>query len=304
MDTMNPKPMVSPPPYKFAFFDSGLGGLTVLKPFLEAFPDAEFLYFGDLARLPYGNKTPEMIRRYLEEGLNLLAEQKPDAIIVACHSASTQVRESHWFNIPLFDVLRPIAEEAARLSHNGHIGVIATRATISQGLFSRWIRQLLPEAQVIEQACPLFVPLIEEGWIDDPITNLIAYRYLSPIREKGCDTLVLGCTHYPIIHNNLLKAMSPQKPQLVHAGPILVEKLKSFFHSPAKHAQTTQVKPKIPSYPAKTFQQGVLEKIINEQRLKILVSEIPSSTWVHLVRRILGSTHLPDINSIKPLPGH
>ncbi len=311
MVTMNPRPMVLSP-RKLAFFDSGLGGLTVLNPFLTAFPQSEFIYFGDLARLPYGNKTPEMIRRYLEEGLNLLAEERPEAIVVACHSASTQVRESHWLDIPLFDVLRPIAEEAAQISTHGRIGVIATRATISQGVFSRWIHQVLPEAQVTEQACPLFVPLIEEGWIDDPITNLVAYRYLTPLREKACDTLVLGCTHYPIISHTILKAMSPLHPELVHAGPVLVERLTSFFMAQSRDSTPGEAQRQGGDFAQSSESIGLSPLEVNtssdspslDQRLKILVSEKPSTTWRGLVQTILEIPDIPDIEWMKPPRGH
>lgn len=266
---------------RIGFFDSGLGGLTVLKPFLDSLEQVELLYFGDLAHLPFGNKSPEMIRAYLEEGLDFLAQFHPDVLIVACHSASTQIQETQWKGIPLFEVLRPLAEEALSLSPGGEIGVISTRATAESGVFQSYIAQLNSSAHVTVQACPLFVPLIEEGWIDDPITRLVVYRYLTPFRMSSCDTLILGCTHYPVIASTIEQALLPKKCPLVHAGPVLLKRLAKAFPLPIQKSSN-----------------GNLSAQLWPQRLKIFVSQNPGSTWLALAQTILKTPHPPDIRCI------
>ncbi|MGZ5279028.1 MAG: glutamate racemase [Pseudobdellovibrionaceae bacterium] len=183
---------------KIGVFDSGVGGLTVLKELAAHFPNEEFLYLGDTARLPYGTKSPETIRQYSEQILNFLTARKVDALIIACNTASSQVPEKEWLSLPVFNVIEPGAEFAVASSENKHIGVLGTRALVASGAYQKEILKLSPDAQVFAQSCPLFVPLAEEGWLEDPITNLIAYRYLHPLLESKIDTLILGCTHYPL----------------------------------------------------------------------------------------------------------
>lgn len=208
-----------------AVFDSGVGGLTVLKALRTALPGQNFIYLGDTARLPYGSKNPKTIRAYLEQCLDFLMQFDPQGFVVACNSASTQVRESTWQDRPLINVIDPVVHTACELSQNKKIGVIGTRATVNSHVFQDRIKKIDPQIEVFEVPCPLFVPLAEEGWIDDPITNLIAYRYLAPLIQQNIDTLVLGCTHYPILKIAIQKAMGNQT-DLLEAGPIIAEVLK------------------------------------------------------------------------------
>lgn len=207
-------------------FDSGIGGLTVLKSLRDTFPHQNFIYLGDTARLPYGSKNPQTIRRYLEQCLNFLSQFDPEVYIVACNSASTQAFESEWLGRPLVNVIDPVVQGALNFSSSGVIGILGTRATIHSGVFSSKILALNPQARVTEQECPLFVPLAEEGWIDDPITNLIAFRYLQSIRSANVDTLILGCTHYPILSSSIQKAAGTQV-RLLEAGPLVAQKIKT-----------------------------------------------------------------------------
>lgn len=215
---------------KIGVFDSGVGGLTVLKELAQAFPSENFLYLGDTARLPYGTKSPETIRKYSEQILDFLSAQKVDAVIIACNTASSQVPETSWKNIPVFNVIEPGAVQAVKWSESQRIGILGTRATVASQSYSFSIQALSPSAQVFSQACPLFVPLAEEGWTDDPITNLIAFRYLQPLLANQVDTVVLGCTHYPLLRTAIQKACG-NSIQLVDSGSALCEKLNEAFAS-------------------------------------------------------------------------
>jgi glutamate racemase len=180
-------------------FDSGIGGITVLRELVKNFPKENFIYLGDTARLPYGSKSAETVRNYSVQNMKFLMSRNVKAIIVACNTASTQVFEDHFDACPVYNVIDPGAALAAAKTQNKKIAVLATRATIKAGSYSKKILDLLPDAEVLTQACPLFVPLAEEGWHDDPITNLIAFRYLQNLKAADIDTVVLGCTHYPLL---------------------------------------------------------------------------------------------------------
>ena len=181
-------------------FDSGIGGLTVAAALKRLLPSETIFYIGDTARVPYGGKSRKTVERYsIEMGGLLLAEQSK-IIVVACNTASALAapRMSELFKVPVQGVVRPGAEASLRATRNGRIGVVGTRATIASGAYERAIHALDPRAKVFSVPCPLLVPLIEEGMFDDPITDQIINRYLAPILAEHIDTLVLGCTHYPL----------------------------------------------------------------------------------------------------------
>lgn len=191
-------------------FDSGIGGLTVFKSLLGALPNESFVYLGDTARLPYGSKSPQTIERYLLQNIDFLIRKKVKAIVVACNSASTVLLGAGQrdFGLPVYNVIEPGAATALQVSTGKKIGVLGTKATVAAKSYVRAIHALEPSAAVYQQACPLLVPLVEEGWESDPITNLIVYRYLAPLIDAGVDTLILGCTHYPALRTNIEKATS------------------------------------------------------------------------------------------------
>lgn len=194
-----------------AVFDSGLGGLTVLKALAQALPQENFLYLGDTARLPYGSKSLATIRRYVKQNIDFLTHQKVKAIIVACNSASTVlISEKLDCPVPLYNVIAPGAAKAAGVSASKRIGVIGTRATVKGKAYVQELCKNDSTCEVFQQACPLFVSLVEEGWVDDPITNLVAYRYIQPLMASGIDTLILGCTHYPILKTAIQKVTGSQ----------------------------------------------------------------------------------------------
>ena len=184
-------------------FDSGVGGLTVLRAVRDRLPHESVIYLGDTARVPYGTKSPATIERYAVEDASFLVEKGVKMLLVACNTASAMARERlrAEFQIPLLSVLGPGARMAARVTRNGRVGVIATEATIESGAYARAIEDASGDKQVeiFARACPLFVPLVEEGETDSAITRLVAEQYLAPLRAQEIDTLVLGCTHYPLL---------------------------------------------------------------------------------------------------------
>lgn len=194
-------------------FDSGIGGLTVLKALTEALPRESFIYLGDTARLPYGTKSPKSVTRYALQTTALLKDRGIKLLVIACNTAtavSLEALQEAYPDLPVVGVIRPGAEAACRASSNGRIGVIATESTINGGSYEREILRVRPEARVFSRPCPLFVPLAEEGWCEGEIAELVARRYLGTLTEQtGIDTLVLGCTHFPVLANAIQSVMGP-----------------------------------------------------------------------------------------------
>lgn len=205
-------------------FDSGIGGLTVLRALLRAFPKESFVYLGDTARLPYGPKSPQTIRKYSEQNLEFLCRQNVKSLVVACGSASTQILESEFRDIPVYTVIGPGAAQALKKSQTQRIGILGTRATISSQAYLLALKARNPFVHVASVACPLFVPLVEEGWELDPLTNLIVYRYLAPLTQENLDTLILGCTHYPLLAQAISRVMGPQVT-LIDTGESVAEQM-------------------------------------------------------------------------------
>ena len=186
-------------------FDSGVGGLTVAREIMRQMPNERIVYFGDTARVPYGSKSKETVTRYSEQIVRFLLSQNVKAIAVACNTASAYALPTLEKDcpVPIIGVMKPGARTAAECTENGKIGVIGTTATISSGIYTEYIKELMPRAQVLGRACPLFVPLVEEGLWEDPVTDEIARRYLVELMDEGIDTLILGCTHYPLIRKTI-----------------------------------------------------------------------------------------------------
>ncbi len=182
-------------------FDSGVGGLTVLKAIRDLLPGENLIYFGDTARVPYGTKSQRTIIRYSIQNARLLESYRIKMLVVACNTSSAHALEilREEFPFPVIGVVKPGAKLAVSATKGGKVGVIGTEATVKSHAYRKEIISLNPFCEVYEKACPLLVPLIEEGWLDDPITKEVVRRYLEPLVEEGIDTLVLGCTHYPLI---------------------------------------------------------------------------------------------------------
>jgi glutamate racemase len=186
-------------------FDSGVGGLTVAAALRRRLPRERLLYLGDTARLPYGTKSAATVRRYTQVNLEFLERRGVKAVVVACNTASALALEGRDPSnhreaaLPVWGVIEPGADCAAAATRNGRVGVIATESTVSSDAYAVALRRIVPGLEVWSQACPLLVPLIEEGWLDDPVTAEVARRYLEPLLAHDIDTLVLGCTHYPLV---------------------------------------------------------------------------------------------------------
>jgi glutamate racemase len=190
-------------------FDSGVGGLTVVSALRRRLPGESILYLGDTARLPYGSKSPDTVTRYTRRNIEFLTERGVKAVVVACNTASALALPAlDLQGVPTWGVIEPGARAAAAASR-GKVGVIATEATVRSDAYPRALRALRPDLEILSQPCPLFVPLVEEGWHDDPITEQVAERYLRPLLDAGIDTLVLGCTHYPLLVPVLRRVAGP-----------------------------------------------------------------------------------------------
>jgi glutamate racemase len=190
-------------------FDSGIGGLTVARALFERLPHESVVYFGDTARVPYGPKSPETVRRYSGEILAYLLRRGVKAVVVACNTSTAHALDflRSQSPVPIVGVIEPGARAAVAASKSGRIGVIGTAGTIASGAYERAIKALRPDAHVTAVACPLFVPLVEEGWFDHAAAELIAREYLAPLQTARVDTLVLGCTHYPLLKPLLARVM-------------------------------------------------------------------------------------------------
>jgi glutamate racemase len=190
-------------------FDSGIGGLTVVSALSALLPNESIFYLGDTARVPYGGKSAATVQRYSLEIAAMLLGENAKTVVVACNTASALAlpRLEETLPVPVTGVILPGARAAIAKTRSGHIGVIGTRATINSGAYERALRTLNPEVRVTARACPLLVPLIEEGWIESPITDEIIMQYLAPLLTDGIDTLVLGCTHYPLLRNAIARLL-------------------------------------------------------------------------------------------------
>ena len=190
-------------------FDSGLGGLTVFKAVRRLMPGESIIYFGDTARVPYGTKSKEAVISFSKEIAGFLSGRGIKFLVVACNTASSLALEEvrKIARVPVIGVIEPGARAAVGATVNGRILVTGTTATVTSGAYRKVIKKLAPGAVVFEKACPLFVPLVEEGWCDKKVTELVAAEYLSPLRKKGFDTVILGCTHYPLLKKMIARAL-------------------------------------------------------------------------------------------------
>lgn len=190
-------------------FDSGVGGLTVLKEIFKALPQEDTIYLGDTARVPYGTKSPETVTRYARQITSFLVGRDIKLLVVACNTASAFSLDAlkEKFPIPIVGVIEPGARRAASVTKTGKVGVIGTEGTIRSSAYAKAIKRMNPEIEVITRACPLFVPLAEEGWTDNEVARMAARMYLQGLKEEGVDTLVLGCTHYPLLKGIISEVM-------------------------------------------------------------------------------------------------
>ncbi|MDE6026366.1 MAG: glutamate racemase [Lachnospiraceae bacterium] len=211
-------------------FDSGVGGLTVVREIMRQLPSEDVIYFGDTARVPYGSKSKQTVLKYSKQIVRFLMTKKVKAIVVACNTASALALEDmrEEMEVPVVGVVRPGAKMAAEKSKTKSVGIIATEGTIKSGIYMEYIRQLDSDVTVIGKACPLFVPLVEEGLIEDRITDDMVDRYLSELKAYNVDVLVLGCTHYPLLANPIQRYMG-ENVTLVNPAYETAKELKSIL---------------------------------------------------------------------------
>jgi glutamate racemase len=203
-------------------FDSGIGGLTVLKSLQRYLPNEPFIYLGDTARLPYGTKSSETISRYTQQNISFLNEKGVDLIISACHSASSAILQYNIKGpVTLLNVIEPACSEAMRESKNKKIALMATQATVDAGQYQRLLQAPF---ELFSAACPLLVPLVESGWTNDIITDQIIERYTRPLLDHGVDTIILGCTHFPLLKESIQKIVGPHI-KLVDPGDCLAQQI-------------------------------------------------------------------------------
>lgn len=220
-------------------FDSGFGGLTIMKEIATALPQYDYLYLGDNARTPYGNRSKETVTKFTEEAVNFLFEKGCRLIIIACFTASAlalrELQEKYLRNPKspyrdrkILGVIRPVVEKASKTSQSGRIGVVATKGTVSSHAFEIELKHQKPTLTVIQQACPLLVPLIEEGWHKKPEARMILKKYLRHLKSHNIDALILGCTHYPLMIDEFKRIMG-KRVKVLHSGKIVVEALINYL---------------------------------------------------------------------------
>ncbi len=206
-------------------FDSGLGGLTVVKEIFRHLHNERIVYFGDTARVPYGTKSKNAIIQFSIENTHVLLKHKVKMVVVACNSSSSCSIPilKRKFDVPIVGVIKPGARKAAASTKSNRIGIIATSATVNSGAYPRWIKKFKKSAKVFAQACPLFVPLVEEGWAQKKVTQNIAEEYLKELKKNKIDALILGCTHYPLLKRILNKVMGENVTLVDSANEVALE---------------------------------------------------------------------------------
>ncbi|MFC1822473.1 glutamate racemase [Thermodesulfobacteriota bacterium] len=218
-------------------FDSGYGGLTILKAFLDHLPQYEYLYLGDSARAPYGNKSLKIIYEYTRQAVDFLFQGGAELIILACNTASAKALrriQQEWLPVHyperrVLGVAIPLSESAVVTARRGRVGVIGTRATIESRVFEQEVHKLNPQIKVFSQPCPLLVPLVEEGWVGKPETNMILKKYVRPLKSKAIESLILGCTHYPFLKKDIERIMG-KNCHVLDAPEIVAEKLVDYLN--------------------------------------------------------------------------
>lgn len=255
-------------------FDSGVGGLTVMAAIQKLLPDESLIYLGDTARVPYGNKSADTILRYTEECCAFLVKRDVKAIVVACNTASAHAFPylQHQFHLPLLGVIEPGVKKALAASRNKHVGVIGTIATISSDVYAKALKHLEPQATITSLACPLFVPLVEENWLEDEVTDTVAKRYLANLKGDGVDTVILGCTHYPLLAPIIAKILG-EEVRLVDSAEATAQALKELLQK-----------------------QGLLKKEKNKSVVQLYVTDLPGRFEV-LAKRFLGGA-VPTIKRV------
>ena len=257
-------------------FDSGLGGLTVVKAMQAILPNESIVYFGDTARVPYGNKSADLIKKYSLQISDFLLEHDSKLIIVACNTATalalSELQKS--LNIPVLGVVKPGVKSAIKNIENKRIGVIGTLSTIESGIYEKEIKSINQSIQVFSTPCPLFVPLVEEGWLDEPATRLIAEKYLKPIKKSKVDALILGCTHYPLLTKIIQEVMAPKTKLVDSAKAMALEtakvlKMKEMLNNNSNKGDLKLFVSDLPAQFETVASRFLGEKITNVEKIQL-----------------------------------
>lgn len=256
-------------------FDSGIGGMTVAKAVEQYLPDYPLVYLGDIAKAPYGSKSPQTITDYSLKNSEFLIKKGAKIIIIACNSAASVATEKlrSTLDIPILEVIEPAVAAAVKSSKKGNIGVIGTRATIQSDIYKKLILEKNASAKVISKACPLLVPLVEEGWLNKRETKMILRRYLHPMRHQQLDTLILGCTHYPIL-KDLIQYRIGKKVTLIDSSIEVAKTLKDYLTnnpSLAKELCATELKSQYYVSDMTETVQKTAQRIFNRPQPLILI---------------------------------
>ena len=252
-------------------FDSGVGGLTVASQVIKQLENEEIVYFGDTARVPYGNKSKETITKFSRQDVRFLLSKGVKAVIIACNTASANSLDDliNNFDIPVFGVVGPGAKEAVRVTQNQKRGIIATIGTVRSDAYKKAINNVNSTVQVYSKACPLFVPLAEEGWANEEITRLTAEKYLKELVEKGVDTVVMGCTHYPLLRQ-CLQSVVGEKVRLVDPAYETAKAIKEYLGK-NNMLRTSKTQPQHSFFVSDTT--DMFEKICSEALNKTYATE-------------------------------
>ncbi len=208
-------------------FDSGLGGLTVVKEIQKILPYEDIIYFGDTARVPYGNKSKETIVKFSIENIEFLLKFRVKIIVIACNTSCSLSMNiiKRRYDLPIIGVIEPAIKRALKISKNLRIGIIGTRSTIKSSVYTKGLKRLNKKVKVYLKSCPLFVPLVEEGWIEENVTLDIAKKYLIPLKKKNIDTLILACTHYPLLMRTIQNVIG-KKVKLINSASEVAQEIK------------------------------------------------------------------------------
>jgi len=211
-------------------FDSGLGGLTVVRELVRELPDYSLIYFGDTARSPYGSKSGHTVIQYSIKNANFLLSLGAQLIVIACNTASSLATSvlKERFSVPIFEVISPAIQMVISDRKSSRVGIIGTRATVNSGIYEKKIRSYRPEIKVFSNPCPLLVPLVEEGWIKKPETRRIVKKYLLPLKTRQIDTLILGCTHYPLL-KDIIQEKIGKRVRIIDSSQAVAKDVKRFI---------------------------------------------------------------------------
>ena len=278
MPGVNKKSKKNPPSkYAIGVFDSGLGGLTVVKELIKLLPDEDIIYFGDTARVPYGTKSSESIIRFSIDNANVLISKKVKMIVVACNSSSSYALETlnKKFDVPIVGVIEPGAQKAIKITKNKKIGVIATSATVGSGKYEEALKSIDKSIKAISVACPLFVPLVEEGWTNQQVTKDVAGIYFKKLKKENVDAMILGCTHYPLLKNVVSKVVG-KKVALVDSAKEVALQVKNILDESSNRRKSKK-----------------------KSSLRIFVSDKPQS-FMRIAKSFLGCK-IDEISCLKKL---